>query len=552
MNIFVLQLIFMKIHPVQILFLVLLVSIRIAWAQELRPEQIIQERIYGEIPDRLNASGKILFSKIEMPKFYANRNFELAWGDPKNRSDLMESIASAFDEGLDPADYHQERISGLLKLADQRGLSNTEKADLDMLMTDALIMYAAHLLGGKLEQSELRKEWDVEKNARPANVDSLLTVNLHNHRIKSALEALKPSHYVYSLMKLHLKRLREIAAAGGWPQVSRGEESLKKGMKDARVAEVRAYLRSTGDLTLEATVAEDYFDEVLEQAVKRFQTRHNLTVDGVVGKGSVEQMNVTVEQRIETIRLNLERLRWIFHHPDEDFLMVNIAGFWVKRFQNRKEVFHSRVIVGTHLRESPIFKGVMRYVVVNPTWTLPYSIATHETLPLLQKDPGYLQAKHMEITDGSGKIIDPNAIDFSQYSMGNFPYIIRQRPGPWNSLGRIKFMFPNKYSVYLHDTPSRGLFERADRAFSHGCIRTDDVWGLFMNLMNDPDNWNMERIQQLLDSGETTTIDLPKPINIYLIYLTSTVDENNRLYFMKDVYKRDAAVSRALNKPAAY
>ena len=542
----------MKIHPLCLLLFLSLLVPDVGTAQGLSSEQIIQERIYGENSGRLSAAGKILFSRIEMPKFYTNRNFELAWGDGQNRRDLMASIASSFDEGLDPADYHQEKISQLLEQEEQGELSNAEKADLDMLMTDALIMYAAHLLGGKLEQSELRKEWDVEKNARPANVDSLLTVNLHNHRIKSALEGLKPSHYVYSLMKMHLKRLREVAAAGGWPKAGRGEESLKKEMSDPRVAEVRAYLRSTGDLIGETKVAEDYFDEILEQAVRRFQTRHNLLVDGVVGKGTVEQMNVTVEQRIETIRLNLERLRWIFHNPDEDFLMVNIAGFWVKRFQNRKEVFHSKVIVGTHLRESPIFKGVMRYVVVNPTWTLPYSIATHETLPLVKKDPGYLQAKHMEIIDGSGKVLNPKSIDFNKYSMGNFPYVIRQRPGPWNALGRIKFMFPNKYSVYLHDTPSRGLFERADRAFSHGCIRTDNVWGLFFNLMNDPENWNMERVEQLLDTGVTTTIDLPKPVNIYLIYLTSTVDENNMLYFTKDVYKRDAAVSRALNQPAAY
>ncbi len=256
-----------------------------------------------------------------------------------------------------------------------------------------------------------------------------------------------------------------------------------------------------------------------------------------------------IEKRIETIKINLERLRWIFHNPDEDFLIVNIAGFNVRRYTNRKQVFESRVIVGKYHHESPVFKGEMKYIVMNPTWTLPYSIATNETLPKLKKDPGYLADKHMEVMDGSGKVLNPSSIDWNQYSRGNFPFIIRQKPGPWNALGEVKFMFPNKYSVYLHDTPSRGLFERQDRAFSHGCIRTEDKWGLLMSLMDDPEVWNMDKINEILKSGETTTIQLPEPINIYLIYLTAVADRENNLYFFKDVYKRDDAVGKELAKP---
>ena len=186
---------------------------------------------------------------------------------------------------------------------------------------------------------------------------------------------------------------------------------------------------------------------------------------------------------------------------------------------------------------------------MNPTWTLPYSIATHETLPRLKKDPGYLAAKHMEVMDRNGKILNPATIDWAQYSSGNFPFIIRQKAGPWNALGEVKFIFPNKYAVYLHDTPSRGLFNQQDRAFSHGCIRTEDKWGLLMSLMDDSKVWNMDKINEILKSGETTTINLPKPINIYLVYLTAAVDEHNNLLFMKDIYKRDKAVFNALNEP---
>lgn len=518
-------------------------------AQQLSVEEILEQKLNeqsGEVGIMID--GIKLFSQTALPRFYNNRAFELAWNDKKNRKHLMESIESAFHEGLDPEDYHQERIENLLDLAKKRDLTNAEKVKLDLFMTDALILYASHLLEGKLEQSALRKEWDVEKNERPENVDSLLTVTLHNHLVKPALEAFKPNNYIYKMMKLHLKELREKEKSGGWPKVSQGVV-LKPGDTAGRILEIRDYLIAVGDLDKKNDAYGEVYDKDLETAVKKFQYRHKLTQDGIIGKGTVEQMNVSIQDRIDMVRLNLERMRWIFHKPDDDFLLVNIAGFHVKRFTNRKEVFDSRVIVGKYHHETPIFKGEMKYIVMNPTWTLPYSIATHETLPKLKKDPGYLASKHMEVMDRKGSLLNPETINWSQYSAGNFPFIIRQKAGPWNALGEVKFMFPNKYAVYLHDTPSRGLFNQQDRAFSHGCIRTEDKWGLLMSLMDDPEVWNMDKINEILESGETTTIDLPKPINIYLIYFTASVDEDSGLLFMKDIYNRDKAVLKALNEP---
>ena len=534
-----------RLYTTLLLFVFLSVPV---FSQETSVEEILESRIHGDPNKEVTVNGRVLFSQIEVPQFYTNRNYELAWTDNKNIKDLLESIESAYDEGLDPEDYHYQAIQNLLVKKKSSSLSNQEKANLDLLMTDAIILYASHLLEGKLEQSKLRANWDVEKNARPENVDSLLTVTLYNKQVKPALQTMKPAHYMYALMKVHLKNLRSQAEEGGWPQVRSGE-TLKKDMDDPRILEIREFLLATGDLKSMETDQESVFDQELENAVKKFQTRHGLTADGAIGKGTIEQMQVPIEKRIEQIKLNLERLRWIFHYPDEDFLLVNIAGFHVRRFTNRQEVFNSRVIVGKYHHESPVFKGEMQYIVMNPTWTLPYSIATNETLPKLKKDPGYLAAKHMEVMDRGGNILNPSTIDWSQYSRGNFPFTIRQKAGPWNALGEVKFIFPNKYSVYLHDTPSRGLFERQDRAFSHGCIRTEDKWGLLMSLMDDPEVWNMEKINEILESGETTKIDLPKPINIYLVYLTAVADKENNLYFFKDVYKRDEAVSSELNKP---
>ena len=530
-------------------FVVLISSFALIKAQNKTVEQVLEGKILTEEGQgAVVVNGIELYSQVELPQFYSNRDFEPAWNNAKNKKDLIESLESSFDEGLIPNDYHLERIKKLQEKSQKSKLSHEEKADLDLLMTDAIILYASHLLEGKLEQSDLRKTWDVERNEGPSNPDSLLTASLHNNRIKVVLEEFKPTHYMYKLMKLQLKKLRKEAADGGWPEVSEGE-TLKPGDTAARVVEIRQYLSAVGDLKKYSVENEEVFDSVLEEAVKDFQIRHKLTSDGVIGKGTIEQMRVPIEDRIDMIILNLERTRWVFQHPDDDFLLVNIAGFHVKRITNKQEVFDSRVIVGKYHKESPVFKGVMKYIVMNPTWTLPYSISTHETLPRLKKDPGYLAAKHMEVMDRNGNILDPSSIDWSQYSRGNFPFIIRQKAGPWNALGEVKFMFPNKYAVYLHDTPSRGLFNRQDRAFSHGCIRTEDKWGLMMSLMDDPAVWNMDKINEILKSGKTTTITLPKPVNIYLIYLTAAVDQENNLMFMKDVYKRDKAVITALKEP---
>ena len=258
-------------------------------------------------------------------------------------------------------------------------------------------------------------------------------------------------------------------------------------------------------------------------------------------------MNIPVEERINTVRVNLERARWVMHHLPNDFMVVNIAGFNVRRVTNDSVVFWSRVIVGRHYHETPIFKGTLSYIELNPTWTLPYSIATKETLPKLKKDPTYLAKKNMIIMDRSGKVLDPSTIDFNSLSRANFPYTLRQKAGPHNALGQVKFMFPNKHAVYLHDTPARSLFAQEDRAFSHGCIRLDKKWELFLNLVGT-DGWDMKRINEVLNSGNTTRVSLKHPIEMLLLYWTAGGDKQNRLYFNKDIYDRDASVLKELNK----
>ena len=521
-------------------------------SQSATVAEVIKNNIEsGEETKTISAAGIILFSQAILPTFYEANNYAPAWISEQNRAALIESLEDSYYEGLTPNDYHLVKIK---KLMDDISL-NTDPdkiADLDLLMTDAVMLYATHLIIGKVDQSKIVEGWDVPPNVLPKNDGVLLNETLTSYDITEALNALKPDNFMYIHLRNGLANYREIARNGGWPNILPGQV-LKLDISDERVLLLRKYLTITGDMpTVTNSINDSIYDKDVENAVKQFQHRHNLNQDGVVGKGTLSMINIPVEQRINKLRINMERARWIIHHLPEDFMVVNIAGYNVRRLTDDSVVFYSRVIVGRHFHETPIFKGKLSYIELNPTWTLPYSIATKETLPKLQKNPNYLAEKNMIIMDRNGKEIDPSAIDFNSLSKNNFPYTVRQKAGPHNALGEVKFMFPNKYAVYLHDTPARSLFSQEKRAFSHGCIRLDKKWELFMNLMDDPEVWNMKKINEILKSGKTTRVNLKNPIEILLLYWTAGADKQDVVYFNKDVYDRDSDVLKELDKPYEY
>ena len=530
------------------LFLILfMTSFGIVQAQSVE-EHIDNKISAGRESKSVSADGIILYAQDVLPDYYELNGYEPAWKNKKNRKEAIALLEDSYNEGLIPDDYHMSNIQRLM----EETKSNPDPgklADLDMLITDGLFIYASHLILGKVDQSKIRPGWDVPPNKLPGNGDSILYQALEYGNLTEKINSFKPDNYMYTYLRRGLNHYREIAKNGGWPVIPDGEV-LKPGAKDDRVPVIRNYLKIVGDLPDNAiNEGSTIYDSVLVEAVKRFQFRHNLNQDGVIGKGTLRAMNVSVEQRIAEIRVNMERARWVIHHLPDDFLVVNIAGFNIRRLRHDSIIYYSRVIVGKHYHETPIFKGMIRYIILNPTWTLTYSIATKETLPKLKKDPGYLEKKNMIIMDRSGKVLDPSTIDFSKLSASNFPYTIQQKAGPHNSLGEVKFMFPNKYSVYLHDTPARSLFANEERAFSHGCIRLQKKWELFLSIVDEPDVWNMEKINQVLATEKTTRVNLKNPIEIILLYWTAGADKNDKLYFNKDIYDRDAAVLTALDKP---
>ncbi len=520
--------------------------------QPLSVEQIITNRINaGDEAGSVSADGIILNAQDVLSNYYELNEYKPAWKNKKDFKEVISILQDSYNEGLLPDDYHMSNINRLI--SETKANPDPYKlADLDLLITDGLLLYASHLIMGKVDQSKIRTGWDVQPNKLPGNGDSLLYLTLAHKDLTAVINSLKPDNFMYRHLRKGLKHYREIAKNGGWPQIPDGDV-LKPGAKDERVLTITKYLKIVGDLPEDVVSSNDnIYNSTVVEAVKKFQFRHNLNQDGVIGKGTLTAMNVTVEQRIAEIRVNMERARWVIHHLPNDFLVVNIAGFNIRRLRNDSIIYYSRVIVGRHYHESPIFKGKLRYIILNPTWTLPYSIATKETLPKLQRDPGYLEKKNMIIMDRSGKVLDPSTIDFNKLSAGNFPYTLRQKAGPHNALGEVKFIFPNKYSVYLHDTPARSLFANEDRAFSHGCIRLDKKWELFLSLVDEPDVWNMEKINEVLASEKTTRVNLKNPIDIILLYWTAGADKADKLYFNKDVYQRDPAVLSELNKSVVF
>jgi murein L,D-transpeptidase YcbB/YkuD len=319
-------------------------------------------------------------------------------------------------------------------------------------------------------------------------------------------------------------------------------------MSHPDVASLRKRLAVTQGEIKPDSLDENFFDKTLRDQVIIFQQRNGLDTDGVVGKGMINALNIPVEERIETIKANLERWRWINDDLGELYIRVDIANFSLRVMENGKPVFESPVIVGRQFRQTPVFGAVMNYLILNPDWTVPPTIMTNDVLPVLIKDQSYLAKNNMKILKYDGTEINPSSIDWSSVTEKNFPYMIREDPGEKCPLGKVKFVFPNEYDVYIHDTPSRSLFQQSVRAFSSGCIRVGKAFDLAVYLLKDDPKWSQTDIQKALDEGEKLTVVLKHPIPVYILYLTAWADENGTVYFGKDVYNRDQQLITALKQ----
>ena len=521
----------------------------------LSADELVAERIRIRIEA---GGGEPLYEGAALGGFYARRFFRSAWSNEQgpNRlaDDLVAAIGRADLEGLRPEEYHLAGIRALLAVVrtDASNGRNTDPdrlAELDLLLTDAFLLYGSHLLAGRVDPETLHPRW--EANRRGADLATVLHDALDSRNVARALQRLAPTQEGYRWLREALAREQAVAESGGWPTLPDGPV-LKRGDRAPAVALLRERLRLEGDLRPGGKVQDtEAFGATLERALQRFQQRHGLEADGTVSPPTRAELNVSAAARAEQLRLNLERWRWLPKELGRRRIIVNIAAYELEVIEDEEVVLSMRVVVGMQYKRTPVFSDTMRYIVLNPNWHVPRSIAVEELIPKVQSDPSYLERFGMRVltTGPDPQEVDPGTVDWASVRADSFPYRFRQDPGQSNALGRIKFMFPNPYDVYLHDTPSRGLFDRAQRDFSHGCIRIEKPIDLAVYLMRKDSRWKREAIEAALDEGTERTVYLPRPIPIHLLYWTAWADENGTIQFRSDIHGLDQPLTEALQAP---
>jgi murein L,D-transpeptidase YcbB/YkuD len=533
----------------------------------LAPAAPLSLQVAGEIRSVLDREGiprlvldrEMLLNADLLPGFYRSREYFPAWVDDFGMTaaggHLLDLLRSADEHGLCPEDYHLTRIEAVVELAaDYRRygilFDPVYMARLDLLLTDAFLLYAAHLVEGRVDPDEVHEGW----RARPRKVDLvwLLSNALTGDRVVPVLADIAPPHPGYLLLREELERYRRISALGGWPGVPAGPV-LRAGDTDPRLPWLRLRLLASNDLLEHEVAGGELFDKETAAALVRFQQRHGLHGDGVLGPKTLAALNVSVEARIRQIELNLERWRWLPKDLGDRCVVVNIADFQLAVMEGTQTVMTMPVVVGTAYRKTPVFSARMSHLIFAPYWNVPKTILREDKLPLIKANPGFLREHHFEMVRGEGENmveVDPASIRWAQMKAENFPGVLRQKPGPWNPLGRVKFMLPNPFDVYLHDTPDKRLFGRDARTFSSGCIRLERPVELATHLLGDS-GWSRQMVLEAMAASEPLRVSLGKPLPVHILYWTAWVDEEGRLQFRDDIYLRDLDLDRALNRRRA-
>jgi L,D-transpeptidase YcbB len=461
-------------------------------------------------------------------QFYQNRDDAPAWFDkarPRRQADeLVATVRRADREGLDPDWYNVSAVD----------LRHGDPATLDARLTYLYLQYASDLSGAAVHTVAHAGN---RRHKSDADADPIARLEeaLDQNRVAQSLDELIPHHPQYTALRDALATYEAIEQHGGWPSVPT-DIKLKPGQDSPAVPLIAKRLAVTGDYTGPQHDQDTTYGIDLQEAVKRFQRRHRLEPDGVVGASAIAQMNIPVEERIRQLSLNLERWRAMPRDLGERHILVNIPEYRLEVWDHDQVPLTMRVVVGKKDTPTPTISNAMTHLVFSPYWNVPADIVKKETLPSVMNDPQFLQRTNMEILDRSGNTVDPSTVDLS----AGTGYRFRQRPGAANSLGLVKFMFPNEYNVYLHDTPADRLFARARRSFSHGCVRLAEPDKLAQYVLGDQPEWTPERIDEAMRSGQERTVKLTHPIPVYLGYWTARVSADGLVQFSDDIYGLDA------------
>ncbi len=453
----------------------------------------------------------------ELDRFYKSRGYNMAWHDKSGRIEnvqiLYNRILQIEENGLPSAVPYIEEY--------KRWIGNEDNDSLvvfELMQTAQYLHFANRVLGGVSEKESKMMMWYIPRK-------KINYLQLLDEIIAGDMDAMDRSIYPqYHLLKKALLRLSEIQKNGGWGSIENVKRKIKKGDSLAFVIALKKRLFISGELR--ENDGSPFFNQSLEDAVLLFQEKHGLKPDGVIGLNTIRQLNISTEDRIKQIIVNLERCRWLPNETEGDYLVVNIPAYSLTVMHGDSLIFSCGVIVGKETNKTAIFKGNLENIVFNPYWNVPDNILEKEILPMAAKNKNYLEENHMEWYDGR----------------------LRQKPGVDNALGEIKFLFPNPFDIYLHDTPAKGLFQEERRAFSHGCIRIAEPHRLALYLLRDKKGWSAEEMDRVLGLKTERYIKMDNKVPVYVVYLTAFVDFSGNLNFREDIYNRDQSLLGMLLK----
>ena len=500
--------------------------------------------LYYKIDNEFLLSGNVLVL------FYVNRNYAPAWFIQNTFSNngyaLLDYIRQVDQQGLQPSDYHLYLIEAYMGkiLCFFKPMDKAEMMKMDILLTDAFMLLGSHLHYGKVDPEKDGANWKMQLKDPELRLDLKLEEALAGNNVTSELNMLAPRYRAYWMMKDELAFFLKLDKQL-WPVIL-SDKAIIPGDTNQMLPKIRERL-----IKLRYKLSDSIsitFDEELEKQLKMFQDDWGLNNDGVIGKSTLEYLNSPPFKLISQLKVNMERYRWLPLQVTEKYIIVNIANFKLDLIAGRDTLISMRAIVGKDPRKTPVFNERISYIVFSPSWTVPHTILQEDVIPELLKGPEYLEKRNMILLRNDGSELAYNDIDWSTISINNFPYTVRQNPGPGNALGRVKFMFPNTYDVYIHDTPLKGSFVNDARDISSGCIRVEKPFDLAVLLLSDSPEWSPANIHEAMQQDKEQTVRLKIPVDVVLIYLTAWTDGKDRIQFRKDVYQRDNIVLGALNQ----
>ena len=502
--------------------------------EALKSEAIIKNEVFKPRivpegrPTTIDSTLLISFDDKILTNFYKSTEYRTVWQSEEKRKIILAELLKSDEEGLNPEDYKVKTLFNLEKKS--ASLDSVDLAKYDVLLTSSLQKYISHLTNGTLNPRKLYKNWDLKENQIDLNetVAQLLSTDSLTFKI----EQLKPKHIVYQRLKKALKLINTFPKDNFKNLKIAGKFSPND--STPVIIDIKKRLIYWKDLQPTDSVTPVY-DKEMALAVKKFQMRHGLAPDAIIREGTLASLNFSKEQRIQQIIVNLERWKWYPKQMGNEYVIINIPDYKLTLVKDKDTLRTHRVIVGRAKRKSPILSSKLTQVVFNPTWTVPPTILREDVIPAILKNRSYLKQANIKVYDSNGRIVSPYEWQLSQAK--TYRYV--QSPGTFNSLGMVKIIFPNRFSVYLHDTNHRDYFDKIDRSLSSGCVRVDNPLELTEYLLNDPLNWNLEKITATLQNEKTKFVKIKKDVAFHLLYWTAW-SENNKLIFRDDIYNLDA------------